>query len=169
MAIDVGECELHGFDLQVQAFDGIRGGATEIEMFQDTERDQRRDALAIGRNFMHAITAISLADRFDPVRLVRGQIIEIQCTPACGTESGDALREGAAIERFSAGARDFRQGVGLFGKPEQFADTRGAATAHEGLREAGLILQARDLRFPLRGDNRRNRKSVACIVDGRLE
>ena len=138
-------------------------------MFQDTQRDQRCDALAIGRNFMRAVTTIVLADRFDPVRPVRGQIVGVECTAARGTEIGDALRERASIERFSPRARDFRQRFCLFGKPEQLARARRAAIARESLREAGLVLQTRNLRFPLHGDNRRDRKAIAGIVDGGLE
>ena len=44
-------------------------------MYQNAQRDQRRDPLAIGWNLMHAMSAIILADRFDPVGLMRGKIV----------------------------------------------------------------------------------------------
>ena len=58
MPVNIGEGEFHGFDLQVHAVRAIDGHTGEIVMFEHPQRHQRRDALAVGRDFMHAMAAI---------------------------------------------------------------------------------------------------------------
>src|SRR5579859_7840372 len=106
MAVDVGESELHRLDLQVQACCGIHDHAAQIEMSQNAQRDQRRDPLAIGWNLMNAMSAIILADRFDPVGLMRGKIVGFERRTAGGAEIRNALRKRTTIERLAAGTSD---------------------------------------------------------------
>ena len=60
MTIDVGEAKLHRFDLDVHALGRVGWVRREVNVLEDAERDQRGEALAVGRDLVHAIAAIPL-------------------------------------------------------------------------------------------------------------
>ncbi len=67
VVIDVGERELHRFDLQVLRFRAVERQLADVEFLKDAERNQRRDALPVRRDLMHGVAAIVLLDRLDPI------------------------------------------------------------------------------------------------------
>jgi hypothetical protein len=72
-AVNVGEGQLHGLDLQVLRVDAVHGQACHIEMAQNAQSDQRGDALPVGWNLVQRIAAVVLRDGLDPLGLVRWQ------------------------------------------------------------------------------------------------
>ena len=76
VSVDIGEGELHRFDLHVQAVGRVERQRGEVEVPQHAERHQRADALAVRADFMQGVTAIVEVDRLDPIALVRGEVFE---------------------------------------------------------------------------------------------
>ena len=73
---DIGDAELHRFDLEVLHLDavGIEGG--EVEAVEDAEGDQRRQALPVGRYLVQPVAFEIDGKRRHPVGRVRGKIGE---------------------------------------------------------------------------------------------
>ena len=72
--VDIGKSQLDRFDLQVLRIGAVHRQLGDVEVLQDAQRDQRRDALAVGRDLMQRVAAIVLADRLDPFGLVGGEV-----------------------------------------------------------------------------------------------
>ncbi|KAG1251881.1 hypothetical protein G6F68_012052 [Rhizopus microsporus] len=72
--IDVGERQFHGLDQQVLGIGMVDWAGRQVEVLQDAQRDQRRDAVAVGRDLMQGVAAVRLADRRHPFRRVVAQI-----------------------------------------------------------------------------------------------
>ena len=65
-----GKGDFHCLHLQVNAIGGVKRVNLNIEMFEDTERQQRGDSLPIRWNLMNGKAPKVLGDTVDPVTLV---------------------------------------------------------------------------------------------------
>ena len=167
--IDIGEGEFHRFDLQVHAVRGIHRQLGDIEVLENAQRDQRRDALAVGRNFMQRVAAVIDADRFHPVVFVIGQIVHRHRAAILFGPGNDFFGEVACVKRFTFGLGDPRQGFGLSREGEFFTRCRRAPARHEGFSVSWLIFQFRRLLGPQAGDGRRHHITVGGVFDRGFE
>ena len=71
-------------------------------MLQHAQRDQRRQALTIGRNFVQMDAAIFLRDRLDPFGVMIRQIVCRHQSAARFRVRDDFCREFSPIKRFAA-------------------------------------------------------------------
>ena len=95
VALGIGEGELHRLGLEVDAVE--RRAAGVIELAEDAERLQRRDALAVGRDLAHVDAAVVPAQRLDPVGVRMGEVVERE-----RRDRADGIADGPAVE--AAGA-----------------------------------------------------------------
>ena len=75
VAVGVGEGELHRFDLQVQGGRAVDRVRREVETMEDAQRDQRREALAVGRQLVQAQPVVVEMHRADFVGGVLGEVV----------------------------------------------------------------------------------------------
>ncbi len=129
-----------------------RQGA-EVETLEDAQRDERRDALAVGRELVHVVAAVALVDRRDPCGLVVAQVLRGQCAAAGMRMRGEALGERAFVEVAAVRLADAAQRGGRIAQDELLAYFGRAAGWHERLRVAGLAVQLGDGRRPLVRDD----------------
>ena len=115
----------------MQAVGGVDFHVAHIEVVEDAERDQRADALTIGRNFMQRVAAIVLRQRLDPVEAVRSQIGNGHHSAVGFRMSGDFFGEFAVVESLTFALGDLAQRGGLIGEGEFFAGQRSATARHE--------------------------------------
>ena len=66
--------ELHRLDLQVQELRAVGWKSDDVEPFEQPKRDERRDALAVRRKLVDAVSEKFHVDRLDPVAGVRAEI-----------------------------------------------------------------------------------------------
>ncbi len=102
MTGDVGHAELGRFDLEVMESVVVRAHRIEVEPVENAEADQRRQALAVGGEFVHPIAAEVDTQGRDPFGCVGGQIVERQPSAVFRRGRGDRLGQMAAIERLAA-------------------------------------------------------------------
>ena len=74
VAPGVGEGELHRFDLQVHAVGPVHRVRAQVEVGEDAERDQRHDALAVGRDLVQGVAAIIHIEGLNPLWPVRRHV-----------------------------------------------------------------------------------------------
>ena len=72
--VDIGKSQFHGFDLQVLRIHAIDLQAGHIKFIQNAQRNQRRNALPVGRNLVQGVAAVIAAYGLDPLRLVGRKI-----------------------------------------------------------------------------------------------
>jgi hypothetical protein len=168
-SVDVGEGELHRFDLQVLAVGSIDWQRCEVEVLQHAQRHLRGDALPVRRDLVQREAAIVLRQRLDPLRLVRRQVGRGQRTAMRFRPGGDGSTDLAAVERFAARRADEFEGTRSVGHRHALADRRRAAVRQEGLRKARLARQLRHLRrqLPLVLHDRRHAETALGDLRGR--
>jgi hypothetical protein len=149
----------------VHAVRGINRQFGDIEILEDTQCDQCRDALAVGRDFMQRVAAVVDADRFHPVVFVGGEVIHGHCAAVLLGPGDDFLGEIAFIERFTFGLSNPCQGFGLCREGEFFTRGRRTATWHESFGVSRLVFQFRCLVGPQPGDGRRHHVTVGGVFD----
>ena len=66
--VGVGEAQLHGLDHQVLALGAVDRHRGDVEVAQDAERDQRRDALPVRRDLVQAVAPGSRCRSARPTR-----------------------------------------------------------------------------------------------------
>ena len=165
----IGEGELHRLDLQVQAVGAVHRVRAQVEVLEDAERDQRHDALAVGRDLVQRVAAVVHLERLHPVGPVRREVGGAHRAAVLLRRRLDLCGELAAIERLALRGGDLFQRRGMFLEDEPFSGARRAAARQERLGEAGLVLQLGDLRLPLPRDGRRDQEALAAVADRRLE
>ena len=74
VAVGVGKSELHRLHLVVVAFRRFTWPAREVEAFEDVERHQGRNSLAVRGHLPDLVAAVADADRIGPGACVRGQV-----------------------------------------------------------------------------------------------
>lgn len=121
--------QLHRLQL---AMPGPRAVAlAEFEALEDVQGHQGDQALAARRNLPDVIATVVQRDRFDPLRLVAGQVLRAQVAAAALGVADDGPGQLAAIEAFALAARQLVQGVGLARLAEHLAGARRPAVDEE--------------------------------------
>ena len=169
VAIDIGEGELHRLDLQMLRRDRVDRLRAEIEILEDAERHQRRDALAVGRNLVDRIAVVIVRQRRYPVAAMRIEIGERVGAPVRARMRDHRFGQLAAIERLAAAGRDFLQRSRHRGGGEDLAGLRRPAARQEVLGETSTCAEYRHGLGPLLGDDRRNGIAFAGVTDRRRE
>lgn len=141
----------------------------KIVAFQDVEHLQRRDALAVGWQLPHVITAVIGAHRLDPFALMAGHVLVTQVA-AIGLEVGaDGACDRPLVERVAAAVGDLLQGVGQVRVLPQLALARGVPVDGELLLEAGVLRQPRYRAVPVIGNGFGHRMAFARVADRRSQ
>ena len=168
-AVGVGEGQLHRFDLQVLRLDAVHRQAADVERFQQAKRHQRRDALAVRWNLMHAVARVVVRDRVHPVGLVAGQVARRHAAAVRRRMGFQRLRDLAAVVGLALGVGDLAQRLARVGHHEAFTRRRRAPMRHEGLREAGQFFEHRHLQAPFVRDDARHAVAAFGEFDGRCQ
>ena len=127
IAVHIGKCELHGLDLQMLGRCAIHRMARQIESVQYAQRNQRCDALPVGRDLVQGIASVVAGNGRNPFRAVCCQIRQRQAA-ALGLREGDQrLGNFARVERLALCGPDGAQRTGCGGKLEQLTHLRRAA------------------------------------------
>jgi hypothetical protein len=150
----------------IRAVDRVRA---HVEMLEHAERHQRDDALAVRRDLVQRVAAVIHRERLHPVVFVRREVGCAQRAAVLSCVRFDLLGNVAAVERLALAGGDLFQDTSVFRKLEAFSRARRAAAWHEGLGEAGLVLELRHLLRPLRSDRRRDEKAFTAVLDRALE
>lgn len=133
IAVQVGERQLHGLDLQMLRLHRIDRHVGQVEALADAQRDQRGDALPVGRDLVQLVAAVGAGNRLDPLGAVIAQIVQRHGAAAFLAERGDALGQLALVEVASARGGDASQRVRGVGEEEMLAHPRRAPLGHERL------------------------------------
>ena len=104
-------------------------------------------------------------DRLDPFGTMGVQIGGAQGCAVFGGKSRDRLGQPATVEGFAVGAGDVFERIGLVGKAPDFTGDRRTAVGHEGAK-TWISGQLSGGIAPLTGNDRADRKAVACVTDG---
>ncbi|MPM28463.1 hypothetical protein SDC9_74989 [bioreactor metagenome] len=166
--VQIGQRQLHRLDLQMHRVGAVERLAPDVQLVQHAQRHQRGDALAVGRNLVDHRIAEWLRHRAHPVRLVCGQIVHRHRATIGLRMRCHLLCQFAAIKGFAMRRRDQLQRARMCLAFEHLACTHRAAIWHEAFGKTRLLAQLLRAQLPQRGDHRRHRKAVACVVDGRL-
>ena len=167
--VDVGKGALHCLDLQVPTLRriGVQGG--QIEVLEDAQGHQRRDALAIGGNFMQAMAVVVHADGAYPVRTVLGEVRQGHGAAiglSVGHQPGRCF---ALVEIASSGGRDPAQRGSGRGMNEALSNGGCAPTRQEMLGKARLILEDVDMGLPFAMHDRRDDVAALGVFDRGLQ
>ena len=103
ITVHIGKGQLHRLDLQVLGIHAVHGHARHIKFIQNTQRNQGRNALAVGWNLMQGVAPVIFANRRDPLGLVRGKVAGLQAAAVFGGEAFNRLRNLAAVEGLALG------------------------------------------------------------------
>src|SRR5262249_1036493 len=137
----------------------------QVEVVEDTERDQRDNALAVGRDLVQGVTAVIHLERLHPVRPVRRQVGGAQRAALLLCRRLELFSKLTAIERLSLRGSDLFKGQCVFFENKFFARARRASSRQKRLRKTGLFLQVRALGLPLPSDCRRDEEALATVAD----
>src|SRR5262249_14423461 len=152
-----------------QAIGAIHGMRAQVEVAEDTKRNQRDNALAVGRDLVQSVAAIVHLERLHPVRPVRLQVGRAQRAAVLLRRRLELFRKLAAIAGLSLRGSDLFKGQCVFLENKFFAGARRTSFRHKGLRKTRLVLQLIALGLPLPRDGRRDEKTLAAVADRLLE
>lgn len=125
VAIEIRQRQFHRFNRQMKRLHGIRMMFFNSTLLQNTERNQRGDALPVWRQLLHRTTGKITRQQFYPVHTMIGQILCRQVRAMLFRESGNFLRQLAAVKRFTVGSGNQLQRMSLRRVTED-PPTRGA-------------------------------------------
>ena len=172
VAVGVGEAELHRFDQQVLRGHAVDRQVAKVELLGDAERDQRRDALPVGRDLVQSVAAVVDADRLDPLRL---EAREVGCAatrrpaPWPGARSPARSRRGRRPRRASTRSRATPSRHRACASARRPAGTRPRGrntSAKPGCVTSSLTANASS---PLVLDDHRHRVTALGDLDGRCQ
>ena len=137
----------------------------DVKVFKNAQRDQRGDALAVGRNFVQRVAAVIDADGFHPVERVRRHVGDGDVAAGLARPRGDFFGEIAFVKRLAFGFGDALQCFGVRERGEFLTRLQGAALRHERLRKSRFVLQQRRLMGPQPCNRRRYHVAVGGVLD----
>ena len=167
--VGVGESQLHRLDLQVLRIRSVDRHAGEVELLQDAERYQRRDALPVRRNLVQRVAAVVAADRLDPLGLEVGEILGRDGAAVGRRKLLDRLRDLAAIESLALALGDQPQRARRGLELEQLAHFGRPAPGQGALGKAGELAEFRGGVGPLLLHHDRQQVAALGDLDGRLQ
>src|SRR5262245_57898991 len=100
----------------------------QIKVVEDAERDQRHDALAVGRDLVQGVTAIVHREWLHPVGPVRLQVGGAQRAAMFLRRRREFFGELTAIECLSLRGGDLFEGRRMFFENESFSGARRASS-----------------------------------------
>ena len=160
-AIGVGQCQLDGLDLHMQAVGRVRRMRRQVFVVENAQGDQRRQALPIGGNFVQSVAAVVLARGADPIALVRRQIVGVKlCAVRC-RGGGHLLGQVATVIGLALRLGNPLQRPRLVGTGKFLTRLRNSPPRHKGLGKTRHLGQ--DLRLP-RPRVRRHRPDQIAIA-----
>ena len=174
-AVGVGEGELHRFGLVVVAFGRFTRPAAEVKAFEDVERHQGCDALAVRGHLPHLVATIADADRVDPGVGVSRQVCLRDVAAGLGGEARYAFGDLARVEIGATRGGQPRERPRVAGRTKQFSRTRPASVRGERFEPASklradvLAAVPAFAQLPAVGSYRADGVAFARIGDGRLE
>ena len=131
MQVRLAEGELDRFDRQVRARSIINAVAIDAHALEQRQRDERRDALAIGRDLMQSSAAESHRDRCHRFGRVRSQIIEPHGAAIGACHGIDRLRKLAVVEITAGGRADALERARMIRQADALARVRCATVDRE--------------------------------------
>ena len=155
------ERELLGLDEPVQVVGTAEAGSAEVVPLEDLQHLQRGDALAVGRQLPHVVTAVVERSRVRPTRcgVRRGRRRE---EPAGVAHVGlDRAGDVAAIEGVATAAGDLLERVGEARVAKRFAVPRRLAVRQERVGEAREFATLGEPAAPAAGDDLGDGKAIA--------
>src|SRR5215813_14077964 len=112
----------------------------QVEVVEDAERDQRDNALAVGRDLVQSVTAVVHLERLHPVGLVRLKVGRAQRAALLLRRRFELFSKLTAIERLSLRGSDLFKGQCVFLENKFFPRARRASSRQKRLRKTGLVL-----------------------------
>src|SRR5262245_55693757 len=141
----------------------------QVEVVEDTERDQRHDSLAVGWDLVQGVAAVLHLERLHPVGPVRRQVGRAQRATLLLHRRFELFSKLTAIECLSLRGSDLFKGQCVFLENKFFPRARRASSQQKRLRKTRLFLQLVDLGLPLPSDCRRDQEALATVADCRLK
>ena len=138
MRADVGQCDLGCLDHQMEGGEIVNRVGADPEALENAERDQRRKALTVRRNFMDLGAERGLRDRADPIGLVPAEIIGMQRPAIRRCVRDHPLGEFAAVEVLAFAGDDAFERIGMARQGDALADRGGFPGRQERLGKARL-------------------------------
>ena len=139
MRADVGQCDLGCLDHQMEGGEIVNRVGADPEAPENAERDQRRKALTVRRNFMDLGAERGLRDRADPIGLCAAEIIGMQRPAIRRCVRDHPLGEFAAVEVLAFAGDDAFERVGMARHGDALADRGGFPGRQERLGKARLV------------------------------
>ena len=111
-----------------------------VHVLQNTERNERRDALPVRRDLVQPMAVNIHADGLDPLGRKRLEVRHAHRAAVLGRMRRRGRRDFAAVKRGALRHRDPRQRTRRAQEFEALADLRCAPAGHEGFSKAGQRL-----------------------------
>ena len=168
-AVEVCVRELLRLDEMMQVRGRIVAHRLQVVWLEYPQHFESGDALIVRRQLPDAVTLERNRDRRDPARSIPLEIVQRE-EPFQLTESrDDALTDRPSIESCDAaiGNRLQRSRIVRIAKP--FAGLWRASSGQERRCRTRVLLEKVGLVRPLRCNDRRDRKSIPCIFDRRIQ
>ena len=149
MRVGIGESQLHGFDLQMLTRGAVHRMSRHINVLQNTEGDERRDALAVRRDLVQPVPVDLHADGLHPLGRKRFEIRDAHRAAVLCRMCRRRRRDLAAVKGGALRHRDPRERAGRARECEALADLGCAPAGHERFSKAWQVLQIRHGGRPL--------------------
>src|ERR671936_1901833 len=104
----------------------------QVEAFEDVERGERTDPLAVGGEFPHVKPAIARAERLDPGARVRGEVGRRQVAAGLQGEARDPPGQLSLVEVVGVALGDPAQRCRVIGEGTYLTGARSVPLRREG-------------------------------------
>ena len=165
----VGERQPNRLDRRVQRLDRARRRRRDVDSFENVQRDQRRDPLAVGRALVDRVAAVGRRERRLECRAVRGQIVQRHAAAVQLQRLDDRPRRRAPVEGVGAAFGDGAQHPRDARIAPHLARARRALAEQQIAARRPLLAQQLLLARPAAADHRRDREALFGQLDRRRE
>ena len=139
--LEIREAQLRRLDRPMHRFNVIDRMIAMAQPLEDAEGDQRRDALAVRRQFVDDRARIGFRQGADPIGGMRAEVVHRHRPAMLPRASDDPLCQVAMVEGGPIRQRDALQRVRLGWRSEDLTGARRAPQRHEAVGEAWLVTQ----------------------------
>ena len=112
--------------------------ARQIEVGQNAQGDQSRNALPVGWDLVQGVAPVILGDGLDPLGLVIGQVFGGEAAPMGFGKALNGFGNFATIKRLPFAGSNGSEATGRVFEAKQFAHFRGTTPRQKALGKAGL-------------------------------